>query len=295
VELEVYMSLKAKDVALKINSLASLPDVCVKINQLADDPNASTNDIKNVIKTDAALSAKLLQIANSAFFGHTMRVDDLNRAIMLIGTQGLRDLVWAMSSISTFSNLNKKNVDMRKFWEHALYTGIAARILSKKCHIINQDRLFLCGLLHDIGHLALYQVMPEEMEVAFIRAKENDERLIVAEKNVLGFTHPAVSYGLLKMWKLPDSICQSVAYHHQPGKCEAYRLEASIVHIADNISKMAGKSSNYVENQIRIDPNAWKITGLTDKILDSVIQICNEQYKDAISVYLPGMGVAPAA
>jgi len=289
------MTLKAKDVAKKIHSLASLPDVCVKINQLADDPKASTNDIKKIIETDVALSAKLLQIANSAFFGRSMRVDDLNRAIMLIGTQGLRDLVWAMSSIDTFTNLNNKNVDMRKFWEHALYTGIAARILSKKCHVINQDRLFLCGLLHDIGHLALYQVMPEEMEVSFMRAKENNERLIVAEKNVLGFTHASVSYGLLKMWKLPDSICQSVAYHHQPGKCEAYRLDASIVHIADNIAKMAGKSGNYVDNQMRIDPNAWKITGLSDKIIESVIQICDEQYKDAVSVYFPSMGIAPAA
>ena len=289
------MTLKAKDVALKIKSLASLPDVCVKINQMADDPNTSTNDIKKVIETDAALSAKLLQIANSAYFGHAMRIDDLNRAIMLIGTQGLRDLVWAMSSISTFSKLNANNVDMRKFWEHSLYTGLVAKILSKKCHVINQDRLFLCGLLHDIGHLALYQVMPEEMEVSFLRAKENEERLIVAEKNVLGFTHPAVSYGLLKMWKLPDSICQSVAYHHQPGKCDAYRLDASIVHLADNIAKMAGKGSNYIENQIHIDPNAWQITGLSDKIIDSVMQISNEQYAEAVSVYLPGMGIAPAA
>ena len=289
------MTLKAKDVALKIKSLASLPDVCIKINQMADDPNTSTNDIKAVIETDAALSAKLLQIANSSYFGHAMRIDDLNRAIMLIGTQGLRDLVWAMSSISTFSKLNANNVDMRKFWEHALYTGLVAKILSKKCHVINQDRLFLCGLLHDIGHLALYQVMPEEMEVSFLRAKENEERLIVAEKNVIGFTHPAVSYGLLKMWKLPDSICQSVAYHHQPGKCDAYRLDASIVHLADNIAKMAGKGSNYIENQIHIDPNAWKITGLSDKIIDSVIQISDEQYAEAVSVYLPGMGIAPAA
>ena len=289
------MSLKAKDVALKIKSLASLPEVCIKINELADDPNVSTNDIKKVIETDPAISAKLLQIANSSYFGHVMRVEDLNRAIMLIGTQGLRDLVWAMSSITTFSNLNADNVDMRKFWEHSLYTGLVAKILSKKCHVINQDRLFLSGLLHDIGHLALYQVMPEEMEVSFIRAKENQEHLIIAEKSVLGFTHPAVSYGLLKMWKLPDSICQSVAYHHQPGKCDAYRLDTSIVHLSDNIAKMADKSSNYMENQIDIDSNAWKTTGLTDKIIDSVIQIANEQYNDAVSVYLPSMGIAPAA
>jgi len=289
------MTLKAKDVVKKIKTLAPLPDVCIKINQLADDPRASTHDIKRVIETDPALAARLLRIANSPFYGFSSKVDDLNRAVMLIGTQGLRDLVWGMSSITTFSKMNIKQVDMKAFWEHAVYTATVSKVLAKKCHVMNPDRLFLSGLLHDIGHLVLFQLMPDEMEVAFVSSQETGEKLILAEKNVLGFTHPSVSYALLKMWNLPESICHAVAYHHQPGKCEGHRLDAAIVHIADNIAKMAGKSGNSLKSQERIDANAWKITGLNEKIIDSVIRISDEQYKDAISIYLAAIKVAPAA
>ena len=291
----VDMVMRAKDVASKVKNLATLPEVCLKINQIADDPNASIQDLKAVIETDAALSVKLLKIANSSFYGYSMKIDDLNRAIMLIGTQGLRDLVWTMSSISSFSQLSNNLVDMKTFWEHSLYTATVARVLAKKCNVIHQDRVFLSGLLHDVGHLALYQYMPEEMEVVFARVKNTQERLILAERNVLGFTHPAVSYALLKMWKLPDSICQPVAYHHQPSKCATYRMDAAILHIADNIAKLANKKGNNLKNQSRIDPNAWKITGLSDKIIESVVRVSNDQFKDAISLYLGALYTTSAA
>ncbi len=289
------MAIKAKDVARKVKNLASLPDVCLKINQIADDPNASIQDLKTIIESDPALSLKLLKIANSAFYGYATKIDDLNRAIMLIGTQGLRDLVWTMSSISSFSKLSNNLVDMKTFWEHALYTATAARILAKKCHVIRHDRIFLSGLLHDVGHLALYQHMPNEMTAIFERVKKTGERLTLVEQNILGFTHPAVSYALLKMWNLPDSLCQTVAYHHHPGKCETFRMDASIVHIADNIAKLAGHKGNHLNKQCRIDPTAWQTTGLTSKIIDSVIQISNEQFKDVSSLYLNALDIAPAA
>ncbi len=286
------MPIKAIDVATQIKELASLPDVCIKINQLADDPLSTTYDIKDVIETDAALTARVLKIANSSFFNYGGKVDDLNRAIMLIGTEGLRDIVWATSSISSFAKLSNQFVDMKTFWHHSLYTGTVARLLAQKCRVINKDRLFLCGLLHDVGQLALYQIMPEEMEVAFIRAKENEEQLFVSEKYILGFTHAAVSYALLRMWNLPVSICQSVAYHHQPGKCQDYRLDASIIHIADAVAKQAGQLGNKLEYKAKIDPNAWKVTGLSEKIVDSMIQVADEQFRDAMALYLSPVSVA---
>lgn len=289
------MAIKAKDVAKKVKNLASLPDVCLKINQMADDPHSSIQDLKSVIETDPALSAKLLKIANSSFYGYASKIEDLNRAIMLIGTQGLRDLVWTMSSISSFSKLSNDLVDMKTFWEHSLYTATVARILAKKCHVINQDRIFLSGLLHDVGNLALYQYMPNEMHEVFSRVNETGERLTLVEKSVLGFTHPAVSYALLKMWNLPDNLCQSVAYHHHPSQCKAYRMDASIVHIADNIAKLAGKKGNHLTKQVNIDPHVWDVTGLSEKIIDSVIQVGNDQYKDAITLYLSALDNAAAA
>ena len=288
------MPLKAIDVATQVKNLASLPEACIKINQLADDPHSTTFDIKEVIETDAALSARVLKIANSSFYNYGRKVDDLNRAIMLIGTEGLRDIVWATSSISSFAKLPNKFVDMNSFWRHSLYTATVARLLAQKCHVINKDRLFLCGLLHDVGQLALYQVMPEEMDVVFVRSNENNEQLFVSEKYILGFTHATVSYALLRMWNLPVSICQAVAYHHQPGKCQDFRLDAAIIHIADAVAKQAGQTGHNLEYKGYIDPNAWKVTGLSEKIVDSMIQVADEQYRDALALYLSPVNIKAA-
>ncbi|MDH5256564.1 MAG: HDOD domain-containing protein [Gammaproteobacteria bacterium] len=288
------MPIKAIDVATRVKELASLPDVCIKINQLADDPKSTTYDIKEVIETDAALTARVLKIANSSFFNYGKKVDDLNRAIMLIGMEGLRDIVWATSSISSFAKLPNKFIDMNTFWRHSLYTATVARILAQKCRVINKDRIFLCGLLHDVGQLALYQIMPEEMEVVFVRSKANEEQLFVSEKYILGFTHATVSYALLRMWNLPVSICQAVAYHHQPGKCEDFRLDAAIIHIADAVAKQAGNVGHKLESEQYIDPNAWKVTGLSEKIVDSMIQVADEQFRDALALYLSPVNVAAA-
>ncbi|MDH3326370.1 MAG: HDOD domain-containing protein [Gammaproteobacteria bacterium] len=286
------MPIKAIDVATRVKDLASLPDVCIKINQLADNPKSTTYDIKEMIETDAALTARVLRIANSTFFNYGKKVDDLNRAIMLIGTEGLRDIVWATSSISSFARLTNKFVDMDTFWRHSLYTATVARLLAEKCRVINKDRLFLCGLLHDVGHLALYQVMPEEMDVVFLMSEANGEQLYISEKHILGFTHATVSYALLRLWCLPVSICQSVAYHHQPVKCRDYRLDAAIVHLADAVANRAGRVGHKLEYNEYIDPNVWKVTGLSEKIVDSIIQVADEQYRDALSLYLSPISVA---
>lgn len=280
------MSIKPLDIAQKIKELASLPDVCLKINELADNPNTSTHDIKAVIETDPALTLKILKVANSSFYSNHSKVDDLNRAIMMIGTQGLRDIAWATTAINSFTALSNKFVDMSTFWKHSLYVATISRALASKCRIIHKDRLFLSGLLHDVGHLALYQVMPEEMQVVFDRAKNEEESIQVAEKAVLGFTHTAVSFALLKLWKIPDSVCRAVAYHHVPGRAEEYRLESSIVHIADEIAKMANIRGTHLQTPVKIDPNAWMISGLSEKIIESVIQIAEQQYSEALSLYL---------
>jgi len=288
------MPLKAIDVATQVKELTSLPEACIKINQLANDPESTTFDIKEVIQTDASLSARVLKIANSTFYNYGRKVDDLNRAIMLIGTEGLRDIVWATSSISSFAKLSNQFVDMKIFWRHSLYTATVARLLAQKCHVINKDRLFLCGLLHDVGQLALYQTMPEEMDVVFARSKGNQEQLFVSEKYILGFTHSTVSYALLRLWNLPVSICQSVAYHHQPGKCKDFRLDAAIIHLADAIAKKAGQPGHNLECKEYIDPNVWKVTGLSEKIIDSMIQVADEQFRDALALYMTPMNVKAA-
>jgi len=289
------MDIKPIDLVNQVSHLASLPDICFKVNELAEDSGASTNDFKNLIETDPALSAKLLKIANSAFYSYSTDVADLNRAIMLIGTQGLRDITWSCYAIDEFSQLSSEYVDMYAFWRHSLFVGTVARVLANKCHIIHKDRLFLSGLLHDIGHLVMYQLIPEEMTAIFKRMADRNEQAFVSEKSVLGFNHATLGYKLLKSWELPESIYQSVAFHHQPGKAEAHRLEAAILHLADAFAKKSNIFGHKVEDQMHIDTNAWKITALSDKITESVIDLSKEQFHEVEKLFLRPLNMQPAA
>lgn len=279
------MNLRPETVVKRLEALASLPDIVTKINDVADDPNSTTQDMQNLIQQDPALTARLLKIANSAFYGFPAQVDTINRAVMVVGTNGIRDLVWATSAMGTFAGLNSRFVDMRDFWRHSLYVATVARVLATKCRILRKERFFLAGLLHDIGRLALYHTMPDEIEAVLICADNTEESLCVAEKKILGFDHTDIGEALLKQWKLPENVQAVAKNHHHATTSGDYRLEVAVVHIADNIAKTAGVFGDKFSKEQTIDPAAWHVTGLSEKIIDSTIGLADEQYKEVVALF----------
>ena len=267
--------------------LVSLPHVCIRVNLMVDDPSFTSRDIGDVISQDASLTVRLLKIANSAFYGFPGKIETVSRAVTIIGSHELRDLVLAVSAVRTFSNIPIDLANMASFWRHSMFCGIVARIIAKKCDILHTERLFISGLLHDIGQLIIYHKMPELSRKILRRIDLTDESSHLVEESFLGFNHGAVGAELMNLWNLPSSLTNSIRHHHSPGQAEEDELEASIIHIANAITHIA-ELEHLRETEVdRVDPFAWKRTNLDPGIIDEVIEEAHPQLFDGLALIMP--------
>lgn len=268
-------------------AISSLPSAYTRLNEAVNDPRTSSRDVANVITEDTGLAARLLRIANSAFYGFPSRIDTISRAVTLVGTRQLRDLALATSVIKQFDGLPEGPVTMKSFWQHSVACGVAARILATHRREPNVERFFIAGLMHDIGRLVMFSTIPELAMQAMDEAKRRQDLLYRAERNLLGFDHADVGGALLGQWKLPTHTVNAVACHHNPATDRGLHTDTAIVHIADlitNAMQIGSSGERYVP---ALDNDAWKRLGLSENILSVTLSELERQYQNAVTIILP--------
>ena len=279
-----------KNVATKIDpyelirddiKLPSLPDIYAQINEAITKPSSSAYDIGNVISKDTSLSARLLKLVNSTFYGFPSKIDTLSRAVTVIGTRQLSTLALGMNIINVFKNIPSRLMDMKSFWKHSIACGLTARILAGYKNIQNTERLFVGGLLHDIGRLILYSYIPIQARDALLRAKYNDNLLHKAEHELMGFNHARIGGLLLKKWRLPISLENTVEYHHAPQKSKD-PLEPAVVHLADIMINALGIGSSGERFVPPLDPSAWQCIDISTNILALTITQMDRQIEEIV-------------
>lgn len=282
----------AQDLVQGSLELASLPEVVMRTIDLINDPKTSAAEIGRVLGEDPALTARLLKIVNSPFYGFPSRIDTVSRAITVIGTLELLDLILATSVIKAFRGIPTDLVDMDSFWEHSLYTGVVARILAGRMRAPNTERYFIAGLLHDIGALALYKQIPDISAVALRRAREEIAPLHIIEQELLGFDHGEVGGELMRAWHLPETLVEAIRFHHTPQQADQHRLETALVHLADVIACAVHDPATEYGRVPPMESSAWELTGLQVQIMESVIAEADGQFADARAVILPPANAA---
>lgn len=283
------MPISPKQFLNNVDHLVALPDVCFRVNEMVDDPNSSALDIAKVLGRDPNLSAQLLRIANSPYYGFPSRVETISRAITVIGMQDLRDLVLSTSVINAFGADQNELINMEKYWRHSLFTGFIARELGSQTttKVLCKERLFATGLLHDIGQLVMTAKIPEIMRIILQRAKEDLEPYHDVEQLVFGLGHSEIGAELMKKWNLPESFQAVARYHHEPEKAGDYRLEVSIVHIANAMSHIANMHGLGFKEKLSISPEAWAITGLTKKQVVRATKKAASEFEDTVKAFVP--------
>ncbi len=256
------MAIDPREVVRGVTKLASLPEVCVRVNEMVDDPRFSAPQIAEVISRDTALSAQLLRIANSAFFNFPARIDTVTRAIMVIGERELRYLVLAMSAVRSFVDVPATVINMASFWRHSVYTAVLARLIARRCNVLHAERLFVAGLLHDVGLLVLLTREPAWVARALEAAEGSDEPLYHHERALLGTDHAGGGAVLLGSGNLPLVWGGVGARHHDPSRALENPLDATIVHLADITAHRAEAAEEFGGALPWIDPVAWELTGL---------------------------------
>ena len=225
-------------------ALVSLPEVCMQVQAMADSPHTTAADIGEVVSKDTALTARLLKLVNSAFYGMPRRIDTISRAVNLVGARELRNLTLAASAAEVFKDIPASVVDMPTFWQHSVYCGLVSRNLAQRCNVLHSERLFTAGLLHDVGRLLMFMKLPQETGRAMQIRAESGREVCEVEEELLGFDHTEVGQALLSHWNLPPNLCATVRYHHRPQEAHDAHLEAAILHIGDIVTHCAQDSKD---------------------------------------------------
>jgi len=272
-------------VAGRARTLVSLPTIYFQVDRAINHPTSSSADIAKVLRSDQGLSARLLRIANSAFYGFPQRVESVDQAVRIIGTRQLRDLVLATVVLTQFRGVDPRWVTMKSFWTHSFACGIAARSLATLRRESNTERFFVAGLLHDIGSLVLYQEFPEQAGAALEEHQRTRVALDEVEASVIGCDHGQVGAALMTLWKLPELYREVTANHHRPGTRSGSAGSATI-HLADLLVAALALGSNGEVGWPRFCPEAWEVLGLPLPSLGRVAEEVLSLIEEALHLFM---------
>jgi len=209
--------------------LPSLPDIYFQVSRMINDPRFSLEDVSQVILKDPALSARLLKLVNSSFYGFQSRIDTISRAIVVIGIDELKNLILVTSVIDSFQNIPTDLVNMTDFWMRSIRCALLARCLAKKSFFLHSERLFVAGLLHDIGSLVLYLKFPQQSALVLKQAANERQILPSLQQDIIGVDYTQTGSALIQSWQLPESLVTAVACQLQPERALAHNLEATLL------------------------------------------------------------------
>ncbi len=266
-------------------NVPTLPGIFEKITLLIDSPSTTAEDVANIISSDQALSAKVLRVVNSVFYGFPGRISNLTHALIILGFDVVKGLVL---STSVFDMMLARG--FHGLWEHSLGCAVTTGVIARKTNDPHPEEVSIAGLLHDIGKVILKIEISEESSLVDQTALEKQISTYEAEEEILGFNHATVGKWLCKEWHLPNQLADPIIYHHRPRLSRFAQKATAIVHVANVLVRGIGfgfPGDNLVP---KIDPVAWKALDISDSLLEEIIREMDEKLQDA-EAFLSGNGI----
>ncbi len=203
------------------------------IHEALNDPEKKFQHISEILGCDPGFSGKLLKIVNSPFYGFPQKIESLDHAVSLVGTEQLCDLIFATAIVHHFRGMPDEWFNEDMFWKHNVGCGLLARELAKMKNIENASRFYLVGILHDLGRLLVCTKEPDLARQTYELCGDKGQPIHISEQEILGFDHAVLCAELLRSWNLPERLIQTVRWHHVPDMAFEYKEDALIVHTAD--------------------------------------------------------------
>lgn len=270
--------------------LGSPPAVYQRLVEVLDDPRSGGHEVAAVIGQDPSLTARLLRLANSAYFSFDRPVDSVHQAVTFIGLTHVRDIALATSVTSAFRDVPADLIDLEEFWRHSLAVGICARMLAGIRKESNVERFFVAGMLHDVGRLVLYVSAADAARAILEHAKDRECLLYEAEMELVGLDHGTIGGALMEQWNMPASLAECVALHHRPQEALSYPVETATIHLADLVANALrlGRSGERMVPPRWI--GVWETLDLDPSLLNHLMTSTRVEYGEVVGAFGFGDG-----
>ena len=237
----------AEELVAGVTHLVSLPDIYMRLEETLESPHHTLNDVCSIISVDPSLSARVLKVVNSSFYALPNRVKSISIAVNLIGEDEIRNMVFVVSMVNATALLVKNDFDLLAYWKHSIRCAIAAKLLSRRVTGLDENVLFLSGLLCDVGQLVIYMQDHNAYELINKAMQKDGIKRFQAEQLYLGFDHSIIGALLIEAWNLPAKVCESIKHHHDVELSTQYQIETKILSLGDQFAHFS-QSSDYVDD-----------------------------------------------
>ena len=262
----------------RTESLPSLPDLYGKLMEEIRTSEGSLQRVGEIVETDLSMSAKLVQLVSSAFFGLPRKISSPSEAVMLLGLETVKSLALTMGLFSKFDESTLSFIPIENIYEHSMKTGLMAREIAKMEGADEEmvGETFMTGLLHDVGKLLLGHNIPEVYRGVFELSAREGIPFNEAEMEIIGATHGEVGAFLLGLWGLSDAVVEGVAFHHCLDRSSVKGFEPLIaVHVANAVEHCACQSENDEASEVKMDIEGLDRLGFKNR-LSPWIEACRK-------------------
>lgn len=279
--------MNSAEIIAKVGNLPSLPTVAARINAELENEALTAKRLGAIIAEDPSLTSRLLRLANSAFYGMPRQIASVERAVMMLGFDTVKNLALSLSIFSFFKQGISPAIDVLGLWNHSVGVAVAARVLAAITNPKLAEQAFLFGILHDIGKIALISQCLSEMEEVVRQVNQDGQPQAEAEDKVFGFTHQKIGALLIREWKFPESIVQAVKAHHdlppalKDADQETMHLTQALC-VANQLAKALALGVSTNPNREVIPATLWGQLGVNRQELPKLSAVVREDYQRII-------------
>jgi putative nucleotidyltransferase with HDIG domain len=274
-----------EEVIRQIRDLPTLPEVVLRVTEMVNNPRVSAKDIGKVIAHDQVLTARLLKLVNSSYYGFPSEITKITTAIVILGFNSIKQLLLSTAVFDLFGKDRIEGFDRVDLLRHTIATAIASRMIGREMGYSDLEELFVAGLLHDIGKVVMDRYFHEDYREILHRTLEKDITFHTAEQDVCDCDHAVLGQLLARHWRLPEKLASIIAHHHNPEAAGQYGREAAIVHIADILAKAKRIGSGGDRVMPKLDMWSWELLALHPSTLETILAQLEDEFPQVISLF----------
>ena len=261
-----------------VSKLPVLSKVVSRAIQLISDPNCSIRDLVDIVSKDQTISAKVVKLANSAFYGTPRRITSLSEALVRLGLKTANSLLITASVSNVFKNMaSNKIMTQKQLWSHSYAVAFLSGSIAKATRRQDRDLAFTAGILHDIGKLILANYLKKSYEDVLKLAINQGAELWAIEEKSLGISHAMVGGMVLDYWSFPEVIVTAVARHHLPIKENEFDPLAGILRLADGMVLEKGIGISGENSQSELNDFIQKNLGISDEMRSAFLDLLDSE------------------